>query len=295
MGLRLVRRLRDRRIPVLVVGLPDEASRHRVEALGATYRGTDILDAKALREDFRDVDGVVHLAARILSRRDPRMLHRINVEGTANVLAASRAAGAGRFVHVSSISVTYRNQNDYSRSKAAGESLVRESGLDWTILRPTLAWGDASASEYASFARMVARAPVLPLPRGGRASKSPVHVDDLASAFETALFSEDSAGRTLDLPGPERITLARMARRIRSARGARGLTVPVPPRLLAWALLAHARLWRSMGMDPWADWQTWTGLVEDACPDPSAAISVLGWNPRSFDPAQDGLSQGIVP
>ena len=273
------------------MGLPGDPGKELVEALGASYFGVDILDGETLRGSFRGIEAVAHLAARILSRRDPGLLHRINVDGTRNVVMAAETEGVKRLVQVSSISVAYRHQNDYSRSKAAAESVVRTSGLDWSILRPTLAWGDPKAAEYASFARMAARAPLLPLPGGGSARKSPVHVDDLAEAFDAALFSPASSRLTLDLPGPERLSLAEMARRIRRARGSRGRVVPVPGVPLAWAILAHARLWRAFGRAPWADWQTWTGLVEDACPDPSPARSALGWDPRRFDPALDGLAK----
>lgn len=292
LGSRLVRRLRARGIPVRVVGLPHDPARHVVEALGAEYFGIDILDGEALREAFRGIQAVAHLAARVLSRRDPGILHRVNVEGTANVVAAARGAGVERLVHVSSISVMYRHQNGYSRSKARAEAIVRESGLDWTILRPTLAWGDPKAVEYAAFARIVARAPILPLPGGGTAIKSPVHVDDLAEAFDAALVRKNADRRILDLCGPDRIPLAEMARRIRSARGRSGRVLPVPAGVSGLAILAHARLWTALGWEPRVDWQTWTGLVEDACPDPAPARLALDWNPRGFDPAADGLWPG---
>jgi len=294
LGARLVRRLRGRGLPVRVVGLPHDPSRRIAEDLGAEYSGIDILDGEALREGFRGIESVVHLAARVLSRSDPAVLHRVNVDGTANVVAAARGAGVERLVHVSSISVTYRNQNGYSRSKSRAESIVRESGLDWTILRPTLAWGDPKAVEYAAFARIVAKVPVLPLPGGGKAIKSPVHVDDLAEAFDAALFRKDADPGILDLCGPERVSLSEMARRIRSARGRFGCILPVPSTASRLAILAHARIWTALGWEPRADRQTWTGLVEDACPDPEPARISLGWTPRMFDPASDGLGSGTM-
>jgi uncharacterized protein YbjT (DUF2867 family) len=129
---------------------------------------------------------VVHLAALLLAHGDNDLLARVNRDGTAHLLACARTAGIRRVVHVSSISVQYRRQNAYSRSKREGEDLVRASGLDWTILRPTLAWGDPAAIEHETFHQRVLRPAILPLPGGGRAHKAPVHVDDLAAAFEAA-------------------------------------------------------------------------------------------------------------
>jgi len=293
MGLRLVRQLRDRGEDVCAVGLPGDPNARVVEKMGARYRGADIRDPSSLVAAFEGATRIVHLAALVVARRNPERLHAVNVEGTRNVVSAAMSAGVSKFVHVSSISVHYRMQNAYSRSKRDAEGLVRESSLDWTILRPTLAWGDPAALEYATFARIVSRWPLLPLPNRGNAMKSPVHVDDLATAFATALAPNVASRMSLDLPGPEHLSLRRMAARIRKARGSLGATIPVPLGFSATVVRTHAAIWRSLGLAPFADWQTWTGLVEDAAPDPALARQVLSWNPRSFDPSVDGLDKGI--
>jgi nucleoside-diphosphate-sugar epimerase len=292
MGLRLVRLLRERGSEVCAVGLPADPNARLVERLGARYRGADIRDPSSLVAAFEGATRVVHLAALVVARRQPELLHAINVEGTRNVLDAAVSAGASKFVHVSSISVHYGQQNDYSRSKRDAEGLVRDSALDWTILRPTLAWGDPAALEYASFARIVAKWPLLPLPERGRAMKSPVHVDDLATAFAAAMEPTVASRMSMDLPGPERLSLRQMAVRIRRSRGSLGATIPVPRRFSSALVRTHAAIWRSLGLEPFADWQTWTGLVEDAAPDPDLARQVLSWNPRAFDPTVDGLGEG---
>lgn len=292
MGLRLVRLLRDRGEETCAVGLPGDPNARLVERMGARFRGADIRDPSSLVAAFEGATRVVHLAALVVARRHPERLHAINVEGTRNVLDASISAGVSKFVHVSSISVHYREQNLYSSSKRVAEELVRGSPLDWTILRPTLAWGDPAALEYAAFARIVAKWPVLPLPQRGRAMKSPVHVDDLAHAFATALDPSIASRMSIDLPGPHNLSLRRMAARIRAARGSLGATIPVPRGFSASLVRMHAAIWTSLRLEPLADWQTWTGLVEDAVPDPSAARQVLSWNPRPFDPMADGLGKG---
>lgn len=289
MGSRLAGLLRARGEEVRAVGLPDPVGEARLRRLGARFHPVDVRDPAGMEQAFEGATRVVHLAAVILSRRRPETFLEVNVEGTRNALAAARRAGVERFVHVSSISVTYARQNPYSLSKRAAEELVRGSGLDWTILRPTLAWGDPMAAEYAAFARAVCRWRVLPLPDGGAAWKSPVHLDDLALAFATASTSREVSRRELALPGPEAIRLSEMARRIRRDRGRRGWIAPLPSRASAVLVRAHARLWTSLGWEPWADWQTWTGLAQDASPDPEPARRSLGWSPRPFDPALDGL------
>lgn len=289
MGSRLVERLVEGGHAVRAIGLPDDPGQRRIREFGAEYVGVDIQDADALSDAFLGVDRVVHLAALILSPLHPQRFEAINAQGTRNVVQAARRQCVAKLVHVSSISVEYRHQNAYSLSKRAAEDAVLASGLDWTILRPTLAWGAPLATEYAMFAKKVEGWPILPLPGGGRARKSPVHVDDLASAFESSLFHPRLRETTLPLCGPRSVTLKEMAKLIRSARGKRGWTLPVPLRLARLAIRSYCFACGFRKIPPAFDWQTYTGLVEDAAPDGSEARRLLAWNPRHFDPHMDGL------
>lgn len=117
----------------------------------------DVLDLPGLVAAFAGCDIVVHLAARISIRGDrDGEVRRTNVEGTRNAAAAARAAGVGRFVHVSSVHAMRLDAVEgiadesrplvgagafaYDRSKAEGERIVlgaAAEGLDALVLRPT--------------------------------------------------------------------------------------------------------------------------------------------------------------
>lgn len=282
MGLRLARRLRAQGETVVLLDLAESAEKARAE--GFPFRTCDIRRPEDLAEALVGARAVVHLAALLLAREDAPLLDAVNHRGTTNVLLAAKRAGIRRFVHVSSISVTYARQNAYSRSKASAEDAVRRSELDWTILRPTLAWGDPGAAEHERFARAVASWPLLPLPGGGSARKSPVHVDDLARAFATCLETPEAIGRTLTLSGPRAITLREMARDLRLARGRRGATLPIPVALAGLLAGGGGFLRRRFGVPTPIDWQTFTGLVEDAAPSCEPASELLGWTPRPWSP-----------
>lgn len=280
MGRRLCRVLREQGAAVRAVDLP--GSQARLAGLDVDFRPADIRDRAALADAMDGASSVIHLAAIVLAEGDARRFCEINVQGTANVIEGARNAGVRRFVHVSSISVEYPMGNAYSASKAAAEELVRSSFLDWTILRPSLAWGDASAAEHQAFVERVRRFPLLPLPGGGRSLKAPVHVDDLALAFARTLACPAATGLTLALAGPRTLSLARMAREIRASFGVRGVTVSVPNFLARPWAARLAPLLRKAGIDPVLDWQTWTGLVQDACPSIDEARRILDWDPRPW-------------
>lgn len=282
MGTRLTRLLRESGERVRVVDLERPEARARVESLGAEFHAADISDPVRLRGAFDGASAVLHLAALLLAGGHAERLARVNTDGTANTLAAARECGVRRFIHVSSISVTYARQNAYSRSKQRAESLVKASGLDWTILRPTLAWGDPLAAEFGIFRKVARTLPALPLPGGGAARKSPVHVDDLAAAFAACLGAPSTIGRTLALSGPRVVSLRDMALEIRRAEGRRGLILPIPVGPSEAIARMTESVCRVCGIRPFLDWQTLTGLVEDACPSSDEAASLLSWTPRPW-------------
>lgn len=98
-------------------------------------------------------DCVIHLAAEIASQRDPAKIERVNVQGTRSLLEACAAAGRPRFVFTSTVvtgdaggveldeSSELPVETAYGRSKQEGERLIRESGLDWVIIRPSHVYG----------------------------------------------------------------------------------------------------------------------------------------------------------
>jgi nucleoside-diphosphate-sugar epimerase len=134
---------------------PSRSARRAARALpgAAEVVWGDIGDREALARAAADRDAVIHDAALIppASERDPGLTHRVNVEGTRNVLEACRAAPAKpRLVFASSVSVfgptpdrppprradePVHPTDHYSRSKLACEEMIRASGLAWVILR----------------------------------------------------------------------------------------------------------------------------------------------------------------
>lgn len=129
----------------------------------------------ALAELVRDSDAVIHVAG-LTNSRDTAAFTVSNVDGTAALVAAVKAAKVDRFVFVSSLSAREPGLSAYGASKAAAEKLVEASGLDWTIVRPPGVYGPRDI-DYLEMFRS-ARLGLLPLPPSGASSL--IHVEDLA-------------------------------------------------------------------------------------------------------------------
>jgi NADH dehydrogenase len=149
---------------------------------------------------LQDCQAVVHLVGIIREFPSKGITYRkLHVEATENVLRACREAGIRRYLHMSALGADPRSAAQYHRSKAAAEELVRGSGLDWTIFRPSVIIG-ASGELITMLVSMVKKT-VLPLIGDGSFPVAPVAATTVAQAFVNALEKENAVGKTYELGG----------------------------------------------------------------------------------------------
>jgi NADH dehydrogenase len=198
---------------------------------GVTGCRGDLREPGAWRDALAGCGTVVHLAA--VTGKAPAVRYEdVIVRGTESLLEAARAAGARRFLYVSTIAVRFSDirRYPYARAKVRAEEAVRASGLAHVIVRPTLVFGAGSPGQAGL--ESLARLPVAPLFDGGRARVQPIDVADLADLAGDVLREDPFDGATLEFGGPEVLTVADLIARMRAAAG-RGagpaLTVPTAP------------------------------------------------------------------
>ena len=151
------------------------------------------------------------------------------VARSAEVLAAARQAAVRRVVHVSVVNAAADAETPYVRAKAALEAVVRSSGLEWAIVRPTLTYGPNDIL-INNLAWALRRFPVFGIPGFGQYTVQPVHVDDVARICVQA--AAGSSGVVLDAAGPETMTYRELVDRVRSAVHSGSLVVPIPSLLV---------------------------------------------------------------
>lgn len=196
----------------------------------------DVSDPEGLTETVADHDAVVNLVA-LSPLFKPRMANGHDIvhrQGTEHLLAAAESAGVDRFVQMSAIGADPEGSTAYLRAKGRAESATREADLEWTILRPSVVFGDGD--EFLAFAKWVSFPPmthrllwphVSPLP-GARARFQPIWVGDVAAMVAEAATTPDHAGETYELGGPEVYTLAEIVRLVHAAEGKPARLVAVP-------------------------------------------------------------------
>jgi len=147
------------------------------------------------------------------------------VARSAALVAAARDAGVRRIVHVSVVNAAPDAETPYVRSKAALEAVVRASGLEWAIVRPTLTYGPNDIL-INNLAWALRRLPVYGIPGLGRYTVQPVHVDDVARICVEA--AGGPSGAVMDAAGPETMTYRELVGWVRTAVGSRSIVLPMP-------------------------------------------------------------------
>ena len=161
-------------------------------------------------------------------------LQQVHADGPRDLARAARKAGVSAFVHVSAIGADAKSPSDYARTKGEGEAAVREAFPKSTILRPSVVFG-AEDDFTNRFARL-AELPLVPLV-AARTRFQPVYVRDLAGAIaEAALQPKAFGGKTLDVAGPETLSLRGLFEQIASITGRHPDVVELPK--LAGSVLA---------------------------------------------------------
>ena len=148
-----------------------------------------LTDQASLASLCEGAEAVIHIAG-LTNTPDTSEFDKANVTGTANVIAAAKDAGIARLVFVSSLSAREPSLSAYGASKAKAEDLVKDSGLDWTTVRPPGVYGPHDTDYLDLF--KAAKWGLVPLPPEGRSSL--IHVEDLARLL-VALAPTDAKTR----------------------------------------------------------------------------------------------------
>ena len=160
------------------------AAGHSVRALarreqdrrgGVTWISGSLEDRASLDLLCEGADAIIHVAG-VINAYNRAGFETGNVTGTAAILESAHRKDVRRFVHVSSLAAREPKLSEYGASKARSEELVRDSGLDWAIVRPPAVYGPGD-KEMLELFKMAKRGFVL-LPPDGRFSL--MHADDVA-------------------------------------------------------------------------------------------------------------------
>jgi NADH dehydrogenase len=226
-GHRIVALVRTGSAGDLVLERLPAAWRDRVE-----FRRGDVTKPETLLAALAGTDAVLHLAAIPRDRRGGAELRLVNTEGTRAVVEAMKTAGVRRLVHMGAMGVEDDPTLHYASSKAKAEAIVAASGLEWTILKPSLQFGQGDGF-FNIIADLVRLSPgLLPVPGNGGSRFQPIHAGDVARVVVASFADPTTAGGAFALGGRRYWTYKEIAREVVSAMGKRRVIIPMPVPLI---------------------------------------------------------------
>jgi uncharacterized protein YbjT (DUF2867 family) len=247
----------------------------------------NILEPASLEGALSGVEAVIHLVG-IISEVGQSTFENVHTRGTRHMVAAAQQACVTRFIHMSALGTRPNAVSRYHQSKWAAEELIRHSGLQFTIFRPSLIYGPED--QFVNlFAEIVRRSPIVPLMGSPRARFQPVPVEAVAAAFTRSLAEPRSIDQTYDLCGPEAMTLSGIVDQIQDALGKRRLKLRVPLSLARCQAACLEFLFRRLlRKPPPLNRDQLQMLQEDNVGNPQPANALFGLSPV---PLREGIAK----
>ncbi len=190
-------------------------------------------DLDALPEMKLDarIDVMVHLAG-YYKTESKKICEKINVQGTRDAIALCRNNGIGKILFFSTINVDLKSKGWYAKTKLQAEEEIKNSGLEYMILRPSLVYEGRHGS-LGKIAAYVEKLPAVPVFGSGKAKEQPIHVDELTD-LATAIIKNFKSGKTLYAAGRDAIPFKELVKTIGRGMNRKGRILPVPAKPAYW-------------------------------------------------------------
>ena len=242
---------------------------------GAQVIQGDLTDPSSFAESLEGCRAVIHLVG-IIRETGRSTFKRIHVLGTRNVVEACKEAGVTRLLHMSALGAAPDAPSRYHRSKWEAEEIVRQSGLQATIFRPSVIFGAGNA--FIPQIRDLLRRPVTPVIGNGMSLSQPIWVEDVVSCFVEALRKPETIGRFYQLGGPETYGLEQLIDFVAEADGVEKQKIHLPPILVRTVAAVASRLAPSFPLTT----DQLTMLLEDNICDIAQMQETFGLAPASL-------------
>jgi len=222
---------------ILIARGVDRSGLDILKTPGISFFADDLSNSSRLTQAFAACGAVAHLAG--INREIGRQNYqRVHIEGTHNVTEAARRAGVGKIVLLSFLRARPNCGSPYHESKWAAEEIVRNSGLDYTVLKAGVIYGRGDHM-LNHLSHALNTFPVFLLVGIAEKFMRPLAVEDLVRILRAVLVEERLSRETVAVTGPEEITISEAVHRVAKVVERQPLFLRVPVAFhyaLAWIL-----------------------------------------------------------
>lgn len=165
----------------------------------------DTTHASSLKDAVQDIDTIIHTGFLTADRKQSPGNHyeTTNVQGTANLIKAAQEGGVKRIIEISGLGTKPGKPGSYMQGRYLAEKMLKESGLDWTIIQPSVLFGKG-APFIKGLTDLIRTTPVVPLIGGGKTMFQPIYVEDVVTVIVKVLGDPArTTGKTYTIGGPQ--------------------------------------------------------------------------------------------
>jgi NADH dehydrogenase len=192
---------------------------------------SSVTDGRGLRSAMNGMDVVIHLAS--VERQGAYAdLMRIDIEGTRLVSRIAKESGVERLVYVSHLGADRFSAFPVSKAKGLAEEAIRTAGVDFTIFRSAIAFGEGDTLTSGIAQLLVAIPFFFIVPGDGKTMLQPIWVEDLATIITWAIEDTQTANQIYDVGGPEMLSFREIVETVMAVMGKRKRFFYLPPPLL---------------------------------------------------------------
>jgi len=187
----------------------------------------DLQNPEQILENLKNtrIDAVIYSVG-LLTEGGGKTYQQFHRDWVAHALNIAKVINCKRFILISANGIE-DSQAGYATSKLAGEQLVQDSDLNWSILRPSIITGNSEHFNFAKLIEQLTIFPIAPVP-AVRAQLQPVRGIDLGRGLARLLANQEAYGKILQVCGPEVVSFSQLVRKYAATKGKNVLTVPVP-------------------------------------------------------------------
>lgn len=284
-GAAIVRELVRRGKRVVVLSRDPTAARNRFPGSDIEFRRGDVTDPATLDESFAGVEAVIGCQqfpnSPIENPGKGYTFDNVDARGTENLVAAAKAAGVDRYIYLSGVGAAPEGRH-WFQAKWRAETAVKESGMTYTILRPSWVYGPED-NALNRFVRMARFLPFVPqIGNIGKQRMQPVFVEDVACTVADCLDNPAADNRLFEIGGPEVLSMKDVVATAFEVAGRRRFILAAPTGLMK-LIATFLQVMPGRPMTPDAvDF-----ITGDAVADSSDLKAAIGFEPK---PLREGLA-----
>lgn len=249
----------------------------------------DVTDAASIRGAVDGCSIVINLVA-IIEESGKRTFDLVIRQGTENLVnEAKRVGGVDRFIQMSALGADNNPRYGYMSAKWQAEQAVKNSGVPWTIFRPSIIFGPGDGFINV-LAGLVRSFPIIPVVGSGESKFQPVAVEEVAEAFARAVTDPSMIDQTYELGGGKIYTYEELLDTISAKLGKRKRKAHVPVGLMMPVVLLSKPFPKALR--PPVTEEQLKMLALDNCTDNSATADLIGRPPLRLEDAMDYILPG---